>query len=348
MLQTRLRPSLIGSVALLLTAWAPRAAWAADECQTTADCDKGLECTVVSSGSCPGAPPCAAGATCPDPAPCEITEEKACTPAHCASDAECGNGWVCHAWTTSNCATSGCACASDQPNCDCAPSDDICTPEIERYCTPKYLLPCQAASDCGDGFDCVEQVTTTCSSGSGNASSGSGGGSDNPGSGDFAKPAPPPDGAEPAPLPEPDPAPTPDPSCTSEPSGVFQCVARELACDQASDCPPGWLCEQELAADLPACSGDGCPATSSTPPARRLCRPEYTSSNGGKGEDDSASPTSPVSGHDPGTAESANDADSDGSRESSACQMGRAPASRSAFSLAVALGALLALKRRRR
>jgi hypothetical protein len=40
--------------------------------------------------------------------------------------------------------------------------------------------------------------------------------------------------------------------------------------------------------------------------------------------------------------------DADGSHESSACQMGHAPASRSAFSLAVALGALLALKRRRR
>lgn len=348
MLQTRLRFSLIGSVALLLTAWAPRAAWAADECQTSADCGKGLECTVFGSGSCPGAPACAPGSDCPAPAPCEITEEKACTPAHCTTDAQCGDGWVCHAWETSSCATSDCACPSDQPKCDCAPAEDTCAPETESYCTPKYLVPCQAASDCGEGFDCVEQITTTCTGSGGSASSGSG----NASSGDAAKPAPPAGGAAPLPEPEPDPAPAPvPPSCTSEPSGVFHCVARELACEQASDCPAGWQCEQQGATDLPACAGDGCPAAEPAPPAPRLCRPEYGSSGGGKGYDESASPTNPggpvLAGNDPGSAED-DASDADGSRESSACQMGHAPASRSTFSLGVALGALLALKRRRR
>jgi MYXO-CTERM domain-containing protein len=356
----RLSSPLIGSAVFLLSALGTSAAWAADECKTDADCGQGLECIVTSSGSCPGAPPCVPGSSCPEPEPCEIVEQKACAPAHCTSDAQCGAGWVCHAWETNNCVSTDCACSSEEPECNCGAPPPDCAPETESYCTPRYLLPCATATDCGEGFDCVEEQRITCptsnpSSGSGGApSSGSSSGSAGASSGqaDPAQPAPPPDNgfAKPA-APEPE-APAPDPisACSNTPTGVFACVPKTVSCDATSDCPAGWLCVQEPSEPAPACPPDGCtePAPAPAPPPARLCRPEYdrgTSSNdsgSNPGLSGSPSPRPPVS------PESAAPKDADSSRESSACQMGRAPASHSAFSLLVVLGALVGLRRKRR
>ncbi|HEY6080443.1 MAG TPA: hypothetical protein VIW29_16630 [Polyangiaceae bacterium] len=351
MIQLRLLPGLASSAVLLLAILGPRAAWALDECQTSDDCDKGLACTVVSTGACPGAPACAPGADCPAPAPCQITEEKACTPAPCMSDLECGDGMVCHA-SDVGCASAGCACSSDQPDCGCValPPPD-CAAASVSYCTPKYVLPCQTADDCGMGFDCVQETITTCSGGGGaeptpqpapsppadaDLPAGSGGSS---GSG-FAKPG--------APVPEPI-----DPSCTTEPAGYSHCVAKELTCDATSDCPAGWLCEQQSYPTDPGCAGEGCsmpaPPPEPLPPAQRLCRPEY--GGGVLAQDGSVgTPTAPGAGPVPvpEKGENSGNGDNDGSHESTACQMGHAPASTGALSLLTVLGALVGLKRRRR
>lgn len=350
MIQLRLPPGLAGSALLLLATLGPRAAWALDECRTSADCGKGLACTVVSSGSCPGAPPCAPGVPCPEPAPCTIVEEKACTPAACTSDLQCGDGMVCHAWQT-GCASTDCACASDEPSCQCDPAPE-CAATSESYCTPTYLLPCQAASDCGVGFDCVEETLTTCSSGGSAGRPAPQPGApippsdgDTPESGSAGSSS---SGEAPAPLPEPI-----EPSCTTEPAGVSHCVAKEIACNATSDCPVGWLCEQQSSEPQPGCAGEGCPQPAPLPPAKRLCRPEY---GGGPGYDDSvSSPTAPGAAPLPGKGPTSGnqnggnpEAASDDTHESTACQMGHAPASSGALSVLAVLGALMGLQRRRR
>src|SRR5258708_6503469 len=64
-------------------------------CSVNADCGRGYECTVIGGSSCASAAPCAAGSSCPAPEPCTPTEERACTPAHCTTTADCADGMVC-------------------------------------------------------------------------------------------------------------------------------------------------------------------------------------------------------------------------------------------------------------
>jgi len=87
-----------------------------------------------------------------------------------------------------------------------------------------------------------------------------------------------------------------------------------------------------------------------------LCQPPYYGGDGSGGLELPATPTAQGSGTtgqgtagsspspNKGTPESSGDG---GAHESSACQMGHAPASTGAFSLMAMLGALLGLKRRR-
>jgi hypothetical protein len=349
------------SAVLLLSALAPNQALALvappgdydpSTCQSNADCQMGFECTVVGASGCGGiavpVPACPPGETCepaPMPEPCVTTEIKACAPAHCMSDADCAAGMVCHSYT-SECPEVGCACPSTEPNCEC-PAPPECTPETTSMCTPRYALPCTAAVDCGPGFTCEEQQSCGCSGG---------------GSAGLPAPDPapgfvplPPEGAggQPSDAEPTDPLP---PECTCEPSGVSACIPQEIVCVDATDCPAGWLCQQEVQADAPACFGDGCPTPQPLPPARFLCQPEYY--GGGVGIDQGGVPVSggPTTGG-PGTANPEvtptptpngnNGTSGEESHESAACQMGHAPASSGVLSLLAVLGALLGLKRRR-
>jgi MYXO-CTERM domain-containing protein len=81
----------------------------------------------------------------------------------CASDAECGVGKVCAPGQLTE-------CPDGQPTCESGETDEACISRIQEwratncevtkddYCFFKYQLPCEAASDCGDGFTCEAQT----------------------------------------------------------------------------------------------------------------------------------------------------------------------------------------------
>ncbi|HEX2874785.1 MAG TPA: hypothetical protein VHP33_26220 [Polyangiaceae bacterium] len=310
-------------------------------------CEAGFECAVVGASGCAGTEPCAPGSSCPEPEPCTTVEEYGCVPAHCTQDAECAPGMVCHAWTE-DCPVTDCACAPDVPDCGCgAPSQ--CDPKTVSVCTPRYVLPCKVDSDCGTNFTCKEEIDGCASSGSG----GSDAPAPNPG-GSGAKPLPPDAGGAPAADP------IPVPNCNAQPTGNFRCFAKDIVCDDASDCPTGWHCEQAVNVTSPTCPpGAECEPAAEPIPAASLCRPDYygVDSSGGletptagndKGESTSGSAGSTSTGTPTPQPTAPNAADGDAeSHESAACAMGHAPASSGALSILVMLGALFGLKRRR-
>ena len=352
MTQLRFVPATFAaSAVLLLSSLASAVVAPLPGCGSGPACAVGFECTVVGGSGCASAPPCAAGQSCPTPEPCVNTVEMGCTPAHCTADAECAAGMVCHTWTEP-CAVTDCACAPDVPNCNCG-GPTTCQGNTVSMCTPRYLLPCQTANDCGDGFTCEEQMV-----GCATVSSSGGGSAPNPGSAGAAPT--PPDGAAGAAT---DPIPMPvDPCGAPQPTGVFQCVAKEFTCQTAAQCPAGWSCLTEALptmAPAPACSGNDCAADPVAPtPTRSVCQPPYygvnssagletpTASNGTGTGTGTGKGTGTAGTSNGGTPESAPAGDAS-SHESAACQMGHAPASTGALSLLAMLGALFGLKRRR-
>jgi len=233
--------------ALTLTAL-PSAAFAAapaplpegSECASDNDCAEGFECEVTGGASCA----CAPGVDCD----CAPIEYRTCVPGPCQSDADCDAGMVCATYDT--------PCAVSAP-CD---SDGFCPDPIPceatkvSICAPRWVLPCEAAADCGDGFDCQPAEVCSCDGGAPT---------------DPAEPVPP---GEPAggdssgDVPG---APVPEGSCTCEPTGENYCVAKEVACDDDSTCPAGWSCEHFNATPpvdcAPASSGGSDPGSSDTP-----------------------------------------------------------------------------------
>jgi hypothetical protein len=323
-------------------------------CATNADCGRGYECTVVGGSGCaPSA--CPPGATCPPPEPCEVTEVRACTPAHCMADADCADGMLCHAWTEPVPSTD-CACAPGA-DCNCAPADPI-EPVTVQLCTPRYVLPCTAAADCGDGFTCEEVQSCGCSGSAGGPTPAPQPG----GSGSGAAPLPP-DGAAGASANDVAP-----PDCSCEPTGQMQCVVKPVMCQSDIQCPAGWHCAlEDVAVSSPACApGADCPQMKAAPmPVRGYCQPPYYGAQSGSdlevpkeaSNGSTGSGTSTGSGNDTGSGTNggtpspqANDpsAGSGESHESSACSFGRAPASQGALGIVAVLGALLGLSRRRR
>jgi MYXO-CTERM domain-containing protein len=261
----------LGCAALLGAAGA-----SAQECESDADCSTGLECISYGEQEDCARPAidCAEGEDCPEPAPCEAKEVKGCALPSCETDDDCPGGTVCHAAMYERCsgasggAEPGAAPAEPCPDGeDCPqPEEPVCdTPECKEaivpvdcetvtedpVCVPVYQLPCSANADCGAGFTCKEQISTSCS-GSGPRD---GGGSDgDPGSsGD--------------PLP-----PEEQPSCTSEPTGEFRCEAIVTECASSDDCEAGWTCAEnpsrpvcDAASDQPA--GDRDDSGAFAPPA---------------------------------------------------------------------------------
>lgn len=216
---------------------------AAQECAADEDCVKGYTCEVVGESGCgfacpEGDPECAP----PEDFECEVMQYKACVPGPCSSDADCEDGMVCHEFEAFDCpVTSGpaeidCPPGSECPKPEPAPEPEPCEPSTTSQCVPRYAVPCEEAADCGDGFDCVEDIAVSCD-GSGPVPA-DGGGSD-PGAGD----------GEPAP----EPRPAPEESCSEEPLGTFHCEAREVACEADSDCPTDWSCQENYS--RPACDG---------------------------------------------------------------------------------------------
>ncbi|MFO0746085.1 MAG: MYXO-CTERM sorting domain-containing protein [Myxococcota bacterium] len=219
----------VSLLALGSTAWAD----IGDECQLDADCGAGLVCQVVGGTGCA----CPDGAACE---PCETTEFRACVPGPCTQDGDCGDGLVCVSYETP-CATTEPACPPDS-NCD-LPAPPPCETTTTSVCAPKWILPCQADADCGDGFTCEAGETCACSGGGASTppSDASGGSS---GSSDPADPS----GA---------PLPPPEDDCTCTPSDTKTCHPKELTCTADDECPAGWSCAAAPSTQTCSASSDG-------------------------------------------------------------------------------------------
>ena len=211
----------------------------AQTCVTASDCPRGMSCqgsTIVPTTS----PACPSGAECLPVAP-PSTETMTCQPALCQTDADCAQGMMCHGETTTVC--SGGTAVKCDPNSSTCDSGSVssaptCTYTTVSQCIYKWQLPCNADTDCGDGFVCQPSTIGSCSGsgsagssgGTGTASSGTGGGG---GSGES--PVPPPSPAFDAGTPT-------TPVCTTTTSFPGSCQAMVTSCTVDSDCPSTWTC----------------------------------------------------------------------------------------------------------
>jgi hypothetical protein len=296
--------------ALTLTALLGATKALAQECQTDADCARGLICESAGMSGCPGSA-CAPGEECPEPPPCGPVELRACQPGPCASDADCGAGLVCYTHEDEIC-SGGAPCA---PGSDCSTiPPETCTTTSEQICVPRYLLPCAQDIDCGEGFRCVEEQICGCSG---------------------SAPASPPDGG---PVVEPEP-----PVCECTPSGTLACELIVTACSTAADCPDQWSCEPNPEG---SCSraADGTTSCEPADPAL-LCVPPYAELGrgiGASGEDNDFLPGSgaPTSSPESGSAPPPS---SDGG-----CRLSAGRSGGGALGLALAAAVALLAQRRRR
>lgn len=226
-----LGPLLVGLATSAITLLSSSAR--ADQCQVSADCGAGYACEVQQSGACPGIA-CLPGQPCPEP-DCGVSETRSCVPVACSGASDCPSKMVCHTETTSSCndAAPAAPCAGD--SCDGGSSEPPpdCSVESRSYCTPRYLLPCQTASDCGAGFRCVEEVTQWCN----------GSGPSDPSDGGVANIV------------------APDQQCGETRTGTFVCQLIEVTCTADSDCASDFVCAtvsgSSCASDLPSSSGGG-------------------------------------------------------------------------------------------
>lgn len=263
--------------ALFMVAFAPNA-FAQAECGDTT-CDAGYECVSFQSSclviACPEGEKC--------DFECEPSEQFYCQRAECTDDSECGDHMVCATHERYNCPETDFACDPDGP-CE-EPEKVECTPEEYSECTPRWELPCEEASDCGEGFACETQEFCSCP-----GSSGSTGGGSAP-----SEPVdllPPPDegdgdsGGEEddttdeapqrlAPA-EPEGRPAPDDSCGCQETDEKYCVVIEQACEEDTDCPQDWSCIDNPAgvcwADTEGNTGceEADPARVCTPPGQEF------------------------------------------------------------------------------
>jgi MYXO-CTERM domain-containing protein len=295
----------------------PRAAMATT-CTADQDCVTGFVCQVVGGSGCP-AVACPAGQDCPPPPPCEPVEYKECVPGPCQADADCADGMLCLEHSSTLCTGSAPACSPDQ---ECPqPEPEQCTTTTERSCVPKYMAPCTADIDCGEGFTCVETEQCGCSGSAGSAGT------------------PTPGGAEPAPAPE------PMPECTCTKTGVKHCQITEIPCTDATQCPGGWSCEQTGGVSGCTSSSDGRETCEPTTTTSNQCMPPYYSVAGGWIAEDGSFTGQPASG----AAREDNGAGTTtvGATGGGGCQVGHGGVGGAAGVLLLMLG-LLPLRRRQK
>lgn len=199
------------------------------ECTVNADCPANFTCETDNFASCP---PCAGeGSVCD---PCESDSYSYCMPpppTQCAADSDCDGSDICVSYTYEACSGGGSvdiACAEDEP-CELPPMDaPTCESQTEAYCVPRYVAPCQAASDCGPGFTCEAAELCSCSSG---GSMGGDGGSE--------------------------PSPDQEPDCACEPSGEQYCQVVVVECQTDTDCAQDLECISGPSYETPVAVGSG-------------------------------------------------------------------------------------------
>lgn len=341
---------LFVALALLAPLFVAERASAAESCGDIV-CPDGYTCETAIAPCPPIA--CLPGESCVHG--CEPVEQAYCAQAPCEADAECGEGMVCYEHVRENCAQTAPATPPRDPcppGAECAPvppempvESEECTTYTERLCTPRSTLPCRADADCGAGFRCEERESCGTS-----GSPGTGGPEPMPTPSDSGA------GAGESPAPAALPAP---PVVTCEPSGVFSCVAIEVACTTDSDCVSGWSCRDNP--EGVCWSGpngeQGC--SPADPP--KLCVPPHASvptggprgegtNIGGPGISNPASGQPPASPQGPGSApapESPDDfLDTPATQGGCAMTPGRSGSSGIAL-LVLSLASVLGLRRRR-
>lgn len=192
---------LLSATAALLPLLASTA-FAQEQCGDTT-CDKGYTCE-EGVGPCPLIL-CEEGSDC---TPCEPEPIEYCAPAACGSDTDCAEYMACVSFPTQE-------CPEQTPECTAGVTDDECAALWEAWrlqcvdseiqqCAPRWSLPCQEASDCGDGFECMPQeICTACR-------------------GDASNDR--------------------DVVCDCTTSDTGYCQAIEQACDDDGDCLDHWVC----------------------------------------------------------------------------------------------------------
>jgi len=186
------RSSFTFAALSFVAAWLAGAGVArAQTCQQNQDCPSGFTCVETVSGKTTTLP-CrgTTGQACDQPAAnggtggTATTSIKECQPASCNTDADCGSDTVCHQQTSTTC-TGGAAVAPCEPNTKCTAggtTQDTCTTTTHGVCAFRWQLPCQADSDCGDGFTCHPTVMTSCAGSVGSSGPGTTTGSGTSGS----------------------------------------------------------------------------------------------------------------------------------------------------------------------
>lgn len=314
---------------MLLQAGAARA----QACTTDADCPDRFSCEVVGQTGC-ATKACPEGQKCPEPEACEPSDIKQCRSPACTKDADCPKDMVCFAQTSTECMTTP-SCKPNEP-CDASAPPD-CKDVTTRSCVPRYVPPCTAASDCGDGFACVEGMQCGCSGG---------GATSRDGGMTTAQ----------------------DASCTCAPTGESNCELQRMTCRRAAECPDGWSCEDDpnraachSAGGSGASSGSAGAATASADAGsvtgcddagtEKVCLPPYYAfARGGLGKGDGTSEQGTNGG-----APHASDAGSPGTNthtsakhDSGGCTVSASRAPSQIWPLALALVVVARRKRARR
>jgi hypothetical protein len=325
-------------------------ALAGEACGGTS-CPKNWECK-AEPAPCPDL--ACEGGDCPA---CEGTVDR-CVALPCTSDADCDPAMRCVTEQRSVCTGGELPCgAKDGGEPECPEPEPVdCVPETVSACVPAYVLPCDSAAACGEGFTCEAVEECSCS--------GSGGSGAPPSDGEGADPAPkaPADGGSDEFAPSDGGSePLPPDDCTCVPGDTKHCVPIKAACSEqtaASDCPSGWSCvDNPEGVCFSGPEGSGC--TPADPP--QICAPPFSDLGGsGRGVDDGESTggETPVGTPDGGTAPPAaggagrsNGAQEDDamSSEKGGCSVTRPTGASSGALVGFVLAALgLGLARRRR
>ncbi len=344
--QTTMARSTLSACSALLSLAFATTAFGQEECGEST-CDKGFTCEVGDAG-CPLIL-CPEGEDCP---PCEPTPIEYCVPMECDSDSDCAEYMECATFENT-------ICPETTPQCEAGESDEDCsakwraweeqceTGEIQQ-CSPSWYQTCEAAADCGPGFECVPYQECDC------------------------PPAPESEDEldrEAAAL---------ECVCTDLDEG--RCQANEQACDEDADCLDYWTCGENYNS-VCVTDGEGNFECEPADPAKVCYPPEPGGIGGGvialeSGVDPAVSDLAAQSGaagppvtsaanassDDTSEVESADSPDSDGftsrgdqveepgmSAESSSggCSVNASGTSNGASMLLLGLGLVLGLRRRR-
>lgn len=150
--------------------------------------------------------------------------------AACATNADCGEGFLCQEVSTGDCVAAPCAEGEACPEVECEPS------ATSAICVPAPPPSCESNADCSGGLKCVTYTQSSCSGASPGAEPGTSEGSSGSSEGSEGSS----EGTETTPE-----------ECQEETVGY--CLPPYLApCEASSDCGAGFECKP---AEVCGCSG---------------------------------------------------------------------------------------------